>query len=141
MGTSASTRIVYYLAAVKLWLLKPLLGYGIGSWPILIGLPDMYSYPHNLVFEILAELGLIGLILFALTLFLALKGYIKSKNNRTIFFNSVILMLFMNAFIGAMFSGDINDNRIIFAIIGLMTFEENENEKKGMHFNNSTSSF
>lgn len=140
MGTSAGTRTVYYLTAVKLWSLKPLLGYGIGSWPILTGLPDMYSYPHNLVLEILVELGLIGLILFGFTLFVALMGFKKSNYNRTYFFSSVILMMFVNAFIGAMFSGDINDNRIIFALLGLMTFEEDADENKGMYSNNSTPS-
>lgn len=141
MGTSAGTRIDYYVIANKLWQLKPLFGYGIGSWPILAGLPDMNSYPHNLVMEILVELGLAGLALFGCILVSAFKGFIKTQNTGSIFFGSVILMMFVNAFIGAMFSGDINDNRIIFALLGLMAFDGRvmENEKKGMHSDNGSS--
>lgn len=132
MGTSAGTRMEYYLVANELWQLKPLFGFGIGSWPILAGLPDMNSYPHNLILEILVELGLAGLALFGCILVLALKGFIKTQNTGSVFFSILILMMFVNALIGAMFSGDINDNRIIFALLGLMAFEVRgmENEKK-----------
>jgi O-antigen ligase len=137
MGTSAGTRMGYYLTAVKLWLLNPVFGYGIGSWPILIGLPDMNSYPHNLILEILVELGLTGLILFGSTVFIAIRGFIRSNNCKIIFLGSVILMMFANAFISSMLSGDINDNRIIFAVLGLMAFEGSENEKEDMRSDNS----
>jgi hypothetical protein len=36
--------------------------------------------------------------------------------------------MFVNAFMGAMFSGDLNDNRIIFALLGLMALDESKNE-------------
>lgn len=128
LGTSAGIRAEYYLAAYRLWLAKPFFGHGIGSWPILIGLPDVYSYPHNLLLEIMVELGLMGLILFGFILFWALKGFIQSKYSKSISSSMVILMMFINAFIGAMFSGDINDNRIVFALLGLMAFDESNNE-------------
>jgi O-antigen ligase len=128
MGTSVSTRTEYYVASNQLWLIKPLLGHGLGSWPILIGLPDMYAYPHNMIFEIMVELGLTGLFLFGFVLFRAFKGFIRSKYYKSIFFRIVILMMFVNAFMGAMFSGDLNDNRIIFALLGLMALDESKNE-------------
>jgi O-antigen ligase len=126
MGTSAGTRAEYYLTAYRLWLAKPFLGYGIGSWPILIGLPDVNSYPHNILLEIMVELGLVGLILFGFILICALKGLIQSKYYKSILYSMVILMMFINAFTGAMFSGDINDNRIVFALLGLMAFDDSE---------------
>lgn len=128
MGTSAGTRAEYYFTAYKLWLAKPFLGHGIGSWPLLIGLPDMYSYPHNMLLEIMVELGLMGLVLFSFIIFWAFKGFTQSRYKKNIFFSIVILMMFINAFMGAMFSGDINDNRILFALLGLMVFDESENE-------------
>lgn len=128
MGTSVSTRTDYYFAAFKLWQFKPVLGHGIGSWPILIGWPDRYSYPHNLILEIMAELGLVGLILYGFILCCALRGFTQFKNNRSMFFTIVILMMFINAFMGAMFSGDMNDNRILFALLGLMAFDKSKNE-------------
>lgn len=127
MGTSAGTRIEYYMISEKLWLSNPVFGYGIGSWPILNGLPDASYYPHNLVLEILVELGLIGLILFGLIVLLALKGFIKQNKKTNIFLGSVVLMLFVNAFTGAMLSGDINDNRILFVLFGLLALRENQN--------------
>ena len=129
MGQSAGARIDFYSISENLWLANPLFGYGIGSWPILNGLPDVYSYPHNIVLEILVELGLIGLILFGLIVFFALKGFIKQNNKSNILWGSIVLMLFVNAFIGAMLSGDMNDNRILFTLFGLMAFRENKHEK------------
>lgn len=136
MGQSAGTRIDYYLISEKLWLTKPVFGYGIGSWPILNGLPDANFYPHNMVMEILVELGLVGLFLLCLTVFLALKGFIKQNKKSNLFLGTVVLMLFMNAFIGAMFSGDINDNRILFLFLGLMAFRGNQIAKQDMYYDN-----
>ncbi|HBR03892.1 MAG TPA: hypothetical protein DD738_14935 [Ruminiclostridium sp.] len=132
MGSSAGTRMGYYSESYRLWQLKPLFGHGIGSWPLLIGLPDICAYPHNLIFELLVELGLSGVILFGLLLLAALKDFFKRNAGESIFYVSVILMMFSNAFIGALLSGDINDNRILFAAIGLMAFGRNINEKEGM---------
>lgn len=137
MGSSAGTRLGYYSASAELWRLNPVVGHGIGSWPILMGLPDTNAYPHNLVLEILVELGLAGLILFGLIVFFALKGLIKSNSGKNVFFGAVILMMFVNAFTGAMLSGDLNDNRIIFAFLGLMAFKGNGNEKESLHADNS----
>ena len=138
MGQSAGTRVEYYTISESLWLSAPVFGYGIGSWPILNGLPDMIFYPHNLVLEILVELGLIGLILFGLIAFFALKGFIKQNKKRSIYWGSIVLMLFVNAFIGAMLSGDINDNRILFVLLGLMAFKGDQIEKQDMYSDNRT---
>lgn len=138
MGTSAGTRIEYYAISEKLWLSNPVFGYGIGSWPLLNGLPDACYYPHNMVFEILVELGLAGLILFGLTVIFALKGFFKQNIKGNIFLGSVVLMLFVNVFIGAMFSGDLNDNRVLFVFLGLMAFKGNQIEEKGMYSDNCT---
>lgn len=136
MGTSAGTRIEYYSISEKLWVLKPVFGYGIGAWPILNGLPDMNYYPHNLVFEILVELGMVGLMLFSLFAISALKGFIKQNSKSDFFLRSIVLMLLVNAFIGAMLSGDINDNRILFILFGLLAFKGNQIEKQGVSSDN-----
>ncbi|OQB20519.1 MAG: O-Antigen ligase [Firmicutes bacterium ADurb.Bin182] len=129
MGTSVGTRIEYYSVAQKLWLSRPLSGYGIGSWPVLNGLPDSIAYPHNLILEILVEMGIAGLLLFGLAVFFAFKNFNKQIAPSAAFPGPLNKMLFFNVIIGAMFSGDLNDNRILFAVLGLMAYEEKQIEE------------
>lgn len=118
MGDSAQARIQHYAHAIDYWKQAPLLGNGIGSWPIINGNIDMRGYPHNLILEILVELGLAGLVLFSILILYALvilkpiPGYKQS-------INILLLMLIIYMFLNSMVSGDIPDNRLLFACIGL----------------------
>ena len=118
MGDSVEARMQHYVHAIEYWKQAPLLGNGIGSWPIINGDIDVRSYPHNLILEILVELGLVGLILFSLPILYALTilkpppGYDQS-------INILLLMLIIYMFLNSMVSGDIPDNRLLFACIGL----------------------
>lgn len=118
MGDSAGARIQHYVHAIEYWKQAPLLGNGIGSWPIINSGIDARGYPHNLILEILAELGLVGLILFSAFILYALV-ILKppQKYNQSI--NILLLMLIMYMFLNSMVSGDIPDNRLLFACIGL----------------------
>lgn len=120
MGDSAAARIQHYTHAIQYWKQAPLFGNGIGSWPIINGDTDMRSYPHNLILEILTELGLMGLMLFFTLILYALRFLkpIKSEGYQSI--NIVLLMIVMYMFLNSMVSGDIPDNRLLFASIGLI---------------------
>jgi O-antigen ligase len=130
MGASAGKRLLYYVSSFYIWMEQPIIGHGIGSWPIMMGLGDVRAYPHNIMLEILCELGLIGLFLFCLLIAFALKQIIvpwRILNNSPI--RILVLMLFFNTFINAMVSGDLHDNRVLFAMLGLMVLTKEE--KKG----------
>jgi O-antigen ligase len=80
------SRLIYYLTvaedqtfrlnrklltelAHQVWLYQPLLGVGLAGFPISAGLGDESGlYPHNIVWELLAETGLVGLAAFTLFL-------------------------------------------------------------------------
>lgn len=112
----------FNLAAVALWWRRPLLGYGVGSFgAVYLGVADVPIYPHNLILEILVEQGVLGLGLFTLAVcqgWRALGPVYALRNDP---WRMLVLMLFVHAFVNAMFSGDIPGNRVLFAMMGLMT--------------------
>ena len=112
-----------WLSSVSLWVGNPLLGSGVGSYPIIMGYGDVRSYPHNIFLEIMVELGSIGLFLFAMLLFVGFRslGHLRTVRNDPI--RLIILMLFTFTMGGALISGDLHDNRLLFMVIGLMAFQ------------------
>lgn len=126
MGSSAGTRLGFYVNAASLCMEKPVLGYGIGSWPILTEGVDIRGYPHNIILEILVELGLAGLMIFVGFLGYGLKLLGSIRRTRDYPARLLILMLFINTLFNAMVSGDISDNRILFFMIGLMALTKIE---------------
>lgn len=61
--TSTHARIVAIYSSVELITQSPLIGWGIGSWPIKTGLVSL-EYPHNSILEIWIEYGLFGFVVF-----------------------------------------------------------------------------
>ena len=118
---STAVRLRLFAEAIDLWSEASLFGHGIGAFPILAGFGDIRSYPHNLILEILAELGLGGLFLFSAIVIYALRALGPLSIIRRDPLRILLLMLFANVFFNAMVSGDIPDNRIVFAVLGLMT--------------------
>jgi len=119
LGASANVRLFDYRTSWTLFENNPVVGYGIGSWPLLAGFPDMRGYPHNIILEILVEMGLVGAVFFFIFLLAGITRLFSEKisNNPQ---RMIILALFVNAFINAMLSGDIPDNRFLFSVVGLM---------------------
>jgi len=123
LGSSISIRLKYYKDSISLWMRNPIFGNGIGSWPILMNLGDQRNYPHNILFEIAVELGIIGLIFFMFLVFFSLKTFIKNYNgfNKNIL-KIISILLFIFLFLRTMVSGEINDHRAFFAIMGLLVY-------------------
>lgn len=125
VGTLGSDGLVgpresLYVAATSMWQSRPFFGYGIGSFPIYLGVGDIRYYPHNMILEILSELGLVGLLLYAFILTLAIKHVLQSRLSDPL--HVLTIGLLVNLVLNAMFSGDLNDNRAIFAFIGLTSY-------------------
>lgn len=121
-GLSAGTRLARYHDAVHLWLLEPLLGHGIGAFPIVTGFSDTRVYPHQMLLETLVELGLVGAVLligFIVYAFRSLGTWTEIKRDSL---RLAVLMVVINTMINAAVSGDLPDNRVMFAMLGLMVF-------------------
>jgi O-antigen ligase len=101
-----------------------LIGAGNGAFSQNLFGQDMRWYPHNMLFEVLSELGVVGVALlvwhFVAIGRLALLSYRRLVDERA----RVLLFAFSaSAFfnlVGAQFSGDLNDNRRLWFFLGLV---------------------
>jgi O-antigen ligase len=117
--TEGNPRTELYQEWTKVWPQAPLLGHGTGSWPILRGRPDLQSYPHNMILEILVENGIVGLILFCALAGVALRPVSLERIRR----DPQALcatMLLLGALSNAMTSGDLPGNRAVFLMLGVL---------------------
>ncbi len=115
MGNSVNTRVDHIYFSKELILdnfTNFIGGYGIGSYGILYLGIDQRTYPHNIILEIMVELGIIGLILFSIYLFFNL-FYRKQKNQYISSF--VIFYLILNM----LKSSSLVDLRMYFAIFAM----------------------
>jgi O-antigen ligase len=124
-GLYSTDRPALFDAAVRFWAESPIIGNGIGSFPIQSDFADMRLYPHNIILEVLSELGIIGLVLL-LALFVFVMRGLKIKGLQKDPVKIIVLMLLLNSVVNAMFSGDISDNRVVFVMLALTAFSGRE---------------
>lgn len=123
-GDSVRMRIEWYADALGKWLSAPLIGHGIGSWPIISGLGDTRAYPHNLILETGVEFGLVGVLLLAGLIAAGSLALLRSRTSRSL--KVLIIALVVHALVNSMFSGDLVDNRVLFAVIGFMALSDDK---------------
>src|SRR5258708_2477867 len=112
-------RLTLYGWALEMFAAKPLTGWGLGGWSYYALDRDVPAYPHNLVLEIAAEEGVMGLAALAsllVAVFLAMR-----RIWRTAPAFSFIVQVFAFSLLATMTSGDINVNRPLWLWCG-MTF-------------------
>lgn len=97
----------------------PLIGHGLGSWPIVTP-GTIASYPHNIVLEILVELGMAGFVLLVIVGVFGLVSALWTMHGGAHSVGWLMLGLTAFMFANALISGDINDNRYLFAYLGLL---------------------
>lgn len=97
--------------AYELFEEKPIFGYGFGYTDV------SFSYPHNIILEVMAELGIIGLVFFLIAL-IHRYWVVNDVRIRTL----IILTFFL-----ALFSGNISQNYLFFfaLIVDRRYFESN----------------
>jgi O-antigen ligase len=120
-GHSTAERFRYYSEALDAWKTDPVIGRGVGSFPVLFGRADEAFYPHNIFLEILVENGMIGVLLFVVLIVTAMR-LMGFKPGQTDVVRMILLMMFVNAFMNAQVTADLPDNRLLFALLGLMAF-------------------
>lgn len=90
---SVGIRLDLYKQAFFLFIEKPFFGHGFGSWANISN--TKFKYPHNIVLELMAETGFIGLLFFILIIFLG-RGNNLQLNAISLF--GVIALLFSGDF-------------------------------------------
>lgn len=111
-------RLKEYKFAIKKSLEDPLyftVGYGFGSFNLLMYGEDKRGYPHNVFLEVMFELGLIGLLI--ILLFFALVIYRGIKRKRVVLLFAILFVM-MNI----LKSYSIVDLRLLFGILSIVAF-------------------
>lgn len=116
-SNSVATRIDLYKEAIAVFFENPLLGVGIGGGHRHL----FFDYPHNIIFEIAAELGLIGLCLFLYMIVIVIKRFISLMRNYSKDpFVEISMASFLFALVAAQFSYDIQRNGLIWVFGGVI---------------------
>jgi len=112
-GKSINTRVEYIKFSIKKIfnnVERFIFGYGIGSFSYEYEKVDKRGYPHNIILEILFEMGLIGLFFFMI-----FYGYILTK-----FHYTNLLYLQVYVLLNLLKSSGLTDIRIAFGMLALM---------------------
>ncbi|MEO0073310.1 MAG: O-antigen ligase family protein [candidate division WOR-3 bacterium] len=123
LTVTARTRTERAAVALEQFFEHPLTGGGIGSFSSSYGQPDSVrgDYPHNILLEVASELGLIGLAALVLLLLSGLNSpvrMLRAANHNTAI--TLTLLAITGYFLfNALFSGDLNDNRLLFSALAL----------------------
>jgi O-antigen ligase len=117
LGESAATRVEYYQATFRMIGERPLLGLGIGGWPVHMGFGPVRDYPHNLFLETQVELGLPGTVLLVALIGWSIRLWAPRRLDPLAL---AAFLVFVTLLLGSMFSNDLSDNRILFWSMGLL---------------------
>jgi O-antigen ligase len=129
VDTSVETRLALYRAAIELWATSPLWGIGVGEFGVALVEEDIrlypHLYPHNIILELGAETGLLSALIFLTMIGLAFyKGFICllcSQSGLSKIVARYLIVVGCFALLNSMVSGDINDNRVLFTLVALLT--------------------
>lgn len=115
---SAAARLTYYRQTLAAIPDHAFFGDGVGSWSVFYFGTDQRAYPHNLFLLVAFEEGFVGIA--ALCFFLVAIGaasvrLLRKTGIRYAVFPSLVLF----CFIVSMFSGDLDDNRILWYWTGI----------------------
>jgi hypothetical protein len=119
------TRVSLARDAWQVFTERPWAGTGIGGFGAATGGVETERglYPHNILLELGAELGLPGVAAFLLLAGLAVRQGLRALRAARDTQRSALAVLTLTlagyCLVNAMFSGDLNDNRLLFAVLGL----------------------
>lgn len=112
-------RVEFFSSTTDDFVEKPWTGWGVGGFAIALNGNDVRVYPHNIIFEIGIELGLVGLFIFFgifIYLFKDKKYLLKSDNGR------LWTTLFLFLFVSSLFSGDLFGNAALWIPLAVMVY-------------------
>lgn len=125
-NSSAGTRLFYWRQSLALFSEHPLVGSGTGGFAWFVSGGDAREYPHNIVLELAAETGIVGLTIFACLMLFIVQNLLSALHVSALiegFNRSLLVTLFAILtfeLVGAMLSGDLNDGRGLWALFGVI---------------------
>lgn len=114
-NSSAITRIEFLESSYFHIFKNPfvfIFGNGIGSFGILTLNEDIRAYPHNIILEVLFELGLIGLLIFCIWIIFSIK-FVRKKSE----YVSVLVLIYL--VMNLLKSSSLIDIRLSFIVFSL----------------------
>lgn len=121
--STIATRFEFWSMSFESWIssiINFVFGLGSGGFSSLFVWRDWRWYPHNIFFEIIAELGLIGLSVLILFITKTYKLISQGLHKGSFTDHSALWVAGTTVmFIAAQFSGDINDNRILWMFLAI----------------------
>jgi O-antigen ligase len=118
---AGANRFDYYAKAIEFWLQAPLVGNGIASYSLLYqGFEKSGAHPHNIVLEMLSDLGLVGLALLLLALRSGLRLLDRERLRRDGLLLCVLMLLAARLLVAAMISADISGQQALFLFLGML---------------------
>lgn len=111
-----SMRPQLWSAGMHVWRRDWLWGAGFGAFSEVSGYPE-FRHPHNLFVELLCELGLVGILVGALFWYWPAQTILRKDANPVVL---TLGAIWVHLFTCAQVSGDITDNRQLFAFASLI---------------------
>jgi O-antigen ligase len=123
-AVKGASRLIYWPAAFRLWTEAPWIGHGFASFSYLFhrGLEEPGAHPHNVVLQILAELGVVGLVLFGLFAWSGLR-HARLRRLREDPLMVCVLIYFTTGLMNPLFARELTGGRKLFTIIGLLALQ------------------
>jgi len=124
---STGARIDFLDRSLAVLIEKPY-GVGCGNWQAQANKNNSkylmaHAYPHNLLFELINEYGILAGLIFLLLMwqifYLSYQKMIAYKNNKSSFYALLFYSLIF-FFINSMVSGDLGDARMLFVIVAMI---------------------
>lgn len=116
-----ANRIDYWKGAVRAFIEAPLFGHGLAGFNIYMrGAENYGSHPHNILLEILANFGLVGLLLFVPVLLVGPGRLSLRRSDGTIDPLAIVVgTLFLSTFAMSFINTALADQPLLFTSIGL----------------------
>lgn len=110
---STLERLDLYRQALQAFCKNPVFGLGIGSWPTIVSGGIVISHPHNIFLEVLAELGVVGVLFMGSYVWyfmrhVSWRGVLATASGQS------VLALWFFSLLNAQKSGDLIDNIFLF---------------------------
>lgn len=116
LGQSEFSRITLFSRALSVIWRRPILGIGTGRFAEYAGGED---YAHNIVLEVWAENGLLGLGMLGLSLIAGFWRAILAAVRFPGVASDFVVVALILALVNALVSGDLNDNRLLYSLLAM----------------------
>ena len=118
---SGPNRFAYYAAAYRFWLTAPVVGHGLSSFSVLFSAAERAgAQPHNIILEMLCELGVVGLSLLFLLFWSGMRLITLKRLKQDPMF-LCLTMLLAGRLMAAMVSAEIFGQEELFLFLGMLT--------------------